>query len=97
MEKRKAEKAKRAADKAAGIEPEKPKPKPAPKKEATQAERFRRASLVVDVAASNYTTSNLSFGCGFVLLSDRGLLVMSSGKLRGCACGRAEDRRSCAG
>jgi hypothetical protein len=49
MEKKKAEQAKKKADKAKGIEPKKEAKKPAAK--ASQEERFRRASLVVDVAA----------------------------------------------
>lgn len=51
MEKKKAEQAKKKADKAAGIKPEKKKKEEPKKKAVTQEERFRRASLVVDVAA----------------------------------------------
>lgn len=57
MEQRKAEKAKKKADKAKGVEPEKQKPAP---KAVSQEERFRRASLVVDVAAmANFQVSPL--------------------------------------
>jgi hypothetical protein len=49
MEKRKAEQAKKKADKAKGIEAKKEATKPPAK--SSQEERFRRASLVVDVAA----------------------------------------------